>query len=398
MKDVQETLDRLVPEPARFSDWDAVRRDARSKRRPLVLQVAGATIVVALAALFVVAPWKGSERVGILDRALAAVGDGPILHVVLRGDWGGTQVDMETGARTPVYGERELWYDAKRNLVHEISRFGGVVEREEVYNPKEPSTELASLSREYRQALKDGTARVTGSDVVDGIPVYWITVRRVLLPDVADQRSHEFAQRVAISRETFKPVATRDTRDGKAIQGGSQRVLRLETMPLAAADFTAASNSSMAERAMMFGSTPAPFESAAKILGRTPYWLGAEFSNLPLTQTQRARSAISPPGERRLGPEQTGLVFFYGKLGDDPSSFGKDMMPLWTEPHVQITQTTSRELLARGGPLKYLPPEGSVVLMPGPSGYLVRDGVYISILAQNDELILSAARALRPMS
>ena len=48
--------------------------------------------------------------------------------------------------------------------------------------------------------------------------------------------------------------------------------------------------------------------------------------------------------------------------------------------------------------MTYVPPEGSVVLMPGISGYLVRDGVYITIVAAGHEQILDAARALRPMT
>jgi hypothetical protein len=35
--------------------------------------------------------------------------------------------------------------------------------------------------------------------------------------------------------------------------------------------------------------------------------------------------------------------------------------------------------------------------MPGPSGSLVRDGLYVSILAESEKLILDAARALEPM-
>ena len=62
MKDVQETLDRLVPEPERMSDWEAVLREAKARRRSLTLQLAAATGIIALAALFAVAPWKGSER------------------------------------------------------------------------------------------------------------------------------------------------------------------------------------------------------------------------------------------------------------------------------------------------------------------------------------------------
>jgi hypothetical protein len=57
MKDVQEALDRLAPEATRISDWEAVLREARRPKRSLALQLAVATGIAALAALFVAAPW-----------------------------------------------------------------------------------------------------------------------------------------------------------------------------------------------------------------------------------------------------------------------------------------------------------------------------------------------------
>jgi hypothetical protein len=402
MKDVETTLARLVPEPACMSDWDAVLRDARPRRRSPFLQLAVATGIACVAALFVVAPWRGSERVGILDRALAAVGDGPVLHVVLREDWGGTLVDLKTGERTPLYGEREVWFDPDRGLVHQISRFGGVVEYEEVYPRNKKDRELTALWQDYRGALERGTARVVGEAVVDGVPVYWIIVQSQMLPDVADNKNHELAQQVAISRVNFKPVAMKWTRDRKAPQGTSEHILRFETVPRDPADFKGPEipQTPQSGRPMMFGSTPMAFASATRILGRAPYWLGSEYAGLPLAETRKEFFAVGRPP----AVEHTGVTFFYGTLGDDPSTFKKDSTPLWTKPYLEITQTTDRELLTRGAPMKYAPPEGSLLLRSGGyfgsggSGYFVRDGVYITIRAASDKLILDAARALRPVS
>jgi len=439
MKDVQETLDRLVPEPARMSEWDAVLRDARPRRRSLALQLTLATGAAALAALFVVAPWKGSERVGILDRALAAVGDGQVVHVVLRGQWGGTLVDLKTGERQPLYGEREIWYDTNRNLAHEISRFGGAVESEDVYSPEKPDTELTALSREYRQALKAGTAHVTGKGLFDGRPVYWVTIRRLMLPDVADHRDHEFAEEVAISTDTFKPVAIRALRDRHAFD--TQRVLKLETVDVSNANFTLDPAASLDGRAMMSGSHPLAFERAPDVLGRTPYWLGSSYKGLPLAQTQQAVSRtgsvptktlvtgaraiqirnclknrprnrcprtmgsieqrggkIYEVGRSTFGPLHTGVAFFYGSVGDNPTTFKKDVSPNMAEPHVLVTETSDPDLrLLAGRPMSYVPPDGSVVITAGGSGFLIRDGLYITIQAADDGEILPIARALTPM-
>src|SRR5207253_6827430 len=103
-------------------------------------------------------------------------GDGPVLHVGIRSGWGGTLVDLATGAGTQLHGEEEIWYDPARG-VHDVSRFEGVVQGDAVYPPgRVPYLDrtLAVLANGYRQALRDGTARVLGPDVVDGRPVYWI--------------------------------------------------------------------------------------------------------------------------------------------------------------------------------------------------------------------------------
>jgi hypothetical protein len=453
MKDVQETLDRLVPTPAGKPDWTAVLRDARPRRRSLAVQLALATGIAALVALFVVAPWKGGERAGILDRALAAAGDGPVLHVVFRGGWGGALVDLKTGERTPVYGEREVWFGPARDLVHQVSRFGGVVEGDELYERNKGDRELVALWRDYRPALENGTARVVGEDVVDGIPVYWIIVRAQMLPDVADHKKHEFAQQVAISRETFKPVAMKYTRDRQPSPDSTEHIIRFETISVEEANFKSAPEKSLNGVAMMEGRNAIEISQAAKALGGTPYWLSDRFQGLPLGAVQevysatgrqeetlvtgpraekmlrcfRSRAAHLPGkqwrkfwqrhcrglhgalirgdkvyevGPARFGPRQTGLSLFYGSVGDDPTTFKKeDSAPLYADRNIVVTEKSHPEQRLLGFPLMtYRPPDGSVLLMPGGSGYLVRDGVYISIRAANEKDVLAAADALQPLS
>src|SRR5687767_12240358 len=146
MQDVKELIERMEPAPGARGDWDAVVRDAGVRRRRALLRpLAG--LAVAAAALFALAlfqPWEG-ESPTVLERALAAVDDGPVLHVVLRGEWGGTLVSLSTPDRQPVHGENEVWYDSERGLVHMISRLGGVIQHEEVYEPKKPPAELVAL-------------------------------------------------------------------------------------------------------------------------------------------------------------------------------------------------------------------------------------------------------------
>jgi hypothetical protein len=315
-----------------------------------------------------------------------------------------------------------------------------VVEGDELYERNKGDRELTALWRDYRPALENGTARVVGEDVVDGIPVYWIIVRAQMLPDVADHKKHEFAQQVAISRETFKPVAMKYTRDRKPSPDSIEHIARFETIPVEEANFKSAPEKSLNGVSMMEGRNAIDISQAAKALGGTPYWLGDRFQGLTLGAVQEVYSATgrreetlvtgsraekvlrcfrSRPARRlcrglhgavirgdkvyesgpvRFGPRQTGLSLFYGSVGDDPTTFKKeDSAPLYTERNIVVTERSHPEQRLLGFPLMtYRPPDGSVLLMPGGQGYLVRDGVYISIRASNENDVLDAARALRP--
>lgn len=47
---------------------------------------------------------------------------------------------------------------------------------------------------------------------------------------------------------------------------------------------------------------------------------------------------------------------------------------------------------------RYVPPEGSILIeASGRTGFLSVDGLYVSIEAPSEELVLTAARALEPM-
>jgi hypothetical protein len=450
MRDVRDALDRMQPTPDERGDWDAVLRDARvrPRRAPVPALSALGVAVAAVFALVLFQPWDG-ETPTVLQRALAAVDDGPVLHVVLRDDWHGTLVDLETGERRRIHGRREVWYDPARGL-HSLSRFGGVVQSEVMYAPDEvPRYEAKTfrlLAEDYRRALKSGRARNLGPGEAYGMPVYWIRVDAEWLPDSADGKLHEWAHDVGVSRETFEPVATRETRDGKPGPGTGARILELETLGSGEGDFTVARDDGLETVGFMGRQEPIQIGQAADALGRAPLWLGSEHAGLPLGQVTRttealtrqkatqldedaaaevracmeARRAGSPPADRcrttlgrygsimmrgkrvyaleagRWGPERTGVKFFYGTVGDDASTYRRDEVPLFEKPHVTVSEATHPGSAFDRGARAYAPSEGSIIVF-GRMGKLRRDGLYITIEASSEELILSAARALEPM-
>jgi hypothetical protein len=412
MQDVKELIERMEPVAADGGDWHAVVRDASPRRGRLVRPLAG--VAVAAAALFALAlfqPWQ-SDNPTLLERALAAVEGGPVLHVVLRGEWGGTLVDLETSERTPVYGETETWYDPERNLVHMVSRLGDVVQNDDVFEPGKPPNDLRALARDYRDALRSGTARVTGEDVIDGERVSWITIHSEQLPDVADDKLHEWAQQVAVSHETAKPVATRETRDGRPGPFTLRRVLSLEMLPAGDGDFTEPGPDSLVGAAFMYQ----PFgeiltvDAAEDVLGRRPLWVGRRLGDLELGGIGLTESRVYRRGNVRkqghsvrvIGPENEvhsarGVVLFYGVLGDLPDTFAQESdRPRWDLPHLAITEYRELPRNLVGG--TYVPPDGSLFLRAGGRGALLKVGdVYVVIAAAREDIILPAARALEPM-
>jgi hypothetical protein len=445
MQDVKDVVERIEPAPAERGDWDAVVRDAR-RRRPIVVgSLAGiATAAAVLFALVLFQPWSTDRRT-FLERALAAVDDGPVIHAVLRGDWGGTDVDLTTGARTPAHGENEIWYDARRGRVRMVSRLGATVLHDNVYESDRASPELVALGRDYKAALESGSARTAGQGVIDGHSVTWVVVKAEVLPH-GDGKLREWTQQVAVSNETFKPVATQDFVDGgKAGKGSLQRVLKVEALSAGDVEFAAPSSSILGP--FNGGEEPITREAVSGVLGRAGVWLGEEHAGLRLArvsetfvrQGKQSERALTGPaaddakacaaaarrGERResdacrrmrdrrhgfsirgntvyqhgpveWGEKKRGVALFYGTLGDDPSTYHKDVVPQESEPYVKVSLTTEIPKMIVGG--AYFPDEGTVFIGAGNrQGNLRHDGLFVVITASSPELIVPAARALKPM-
>jgi hypothetical protein len=127
---MHRALDRLVDEPRETGDWGRVLADAERRTQGAwlarVAVVAVAAVVGVAAAL--VSPFEDEQPTGVIGRALAAVGDGPVLHVVFRSDLGTAFVRLSTGEVTPVYAEVELWFDPDRGA-HYASRRHLVIEQ-----------------------------------------------------------------------------------------------------------------------------------------------------------------------------------------------------------------------------------------------------------------------------
>lgn len=413
MKTVQEALDRLVPAPTHVSAWDAVLRDARPRTQSLAVQLAVATCIAALAALFVIAPWQGSERVGILDRALAAVGDKPVLHVVLESTRTGAQlVDLESGRPVVTMVTTEVWFDETRALKKTVSRIDGVPMDEMLETPRggftrggviytcrwiaehpveaakarvscpggersseeQPSLDpaLANFVDHYRTALATGSARrITGSQV-DGRDVIWI-----------EFGSGRTLERVALDKSTYTPVLI-------STPYGSQRVRTVETIPFAQRLF---SRPKPLERpAPAGGSVIAEQElgnmsAADAVLGGRALWLGSEWRGLRLTSVKRQELGMSYGPRSERGPSRTvGVELTYSTGAERRNA-------------ILVRETLSCQM-AYAWTCQPPDPEEGMALLRGPMTLVRRDGLFITIWARQSDMsaALELARSLRPVS
>lgn len=232
-----ELLDLLADRPELLAIADAVAATQQPPKRSPVLRPAarlGAVAVVAtvvVAALLVLPQGKH----GVVDRALAAIGNGRVVHIVAEGPMGTTYVDLQSGHRRVQYYRLELWADQKRDRFHAISSLNGKLVGDILW-PQDAKNGLTvdpvgpSFGADwsgYREALANGRATRVGKGVAYGHRVYWLRFRPV---DAKSPRSE-----VAVDAQTFKPVVFRTYSGPHVID---QHVLLAETTDFAPADFT----------------------------------------------------------------------------------------------------------------------------------------------------------------
>jgi hypothetical protein len=429
------------PELLAFADAVAAARSEPRRRHDRRRYVAVAAVAAALALLALVAPWDRSGAT-LVQRAQAAIGTAPVLHAVTREtlDAGQTLVDLDTRERTPLryVQEQEIWFDGNAKLAHTITRTNGVVTddvletasggvtldgpeiicawiarhpeiatKERVscrfdgdnakvrpidFPPQPPSVDpaLGGFLTQYRDALAEGRAAKVGEGVVDGRPVYWLSISIAVPNDPTAPPNRPVAEHelVAIDRDTYRPVLVRTIVDG--VTARSYRVLEIKTVERDGADFTRPERRAGRARPTIgegTGKTSIDRAGAEQVLQRPPLWLGAEFDGFTLSSIER--QGVITGYERSSGSAprtDTAVVLTYS----DGTS------------QVRLVEST-RPLYAFGwfqGPLATTPiqPPARTVLLSGIGGYVIRDGVDIAIQAPAaPDAVIAAARALRPM-
>ena len=399
---VREALDEISPPRVTARPWEQVTGAERARRgsnrlrrspRPRVvgLLVASGVLVLVVAGLILAWPSTESSKLSLLDRAEAAIGNGPVLHVKIESGFGATSIDLATGRRSFVHGEEELWFDPARGI-RDLSLFRGVVQGDALYpsgRVEHLDKTLTFLAVGYRDALKNGAARVLADDVIDGRPVTWIRVDTQMLPDSSDGKLHEWAHDVAISKDTFKPVATRETRDGELSPDGVSRLTAVESLPAGSGDFSPPRSPVTGEAMSDAGTGSLTVSEATAVLGRTPL-VPQSVAGLKLARIAeevRRQGLDRSTGEWKTTHE--GVTLYYGAasgggIGEPPPS----------GDYVQVSETTAPDDQFGRGVRGYFPPQGELLTFGGHYGLMQQNGIYVSLEASREELLVAAARQI----
>jgi DNA-directed RNA polymerase specialized sigma24 family protein len=400
------TPDKLVRPGPQPTSWESVIDAAaaanrkRKRWRLLVRAVSVVGVAVAAGASAAALAWSfgGGAPGTVLQRAAATLGDGPVLHFVIRGGWGGTLIDLKTGSRNNLYATEEFWYE-RGGRIHEVSRFAGVAQGDATYSADRHSSldkKLGSLVTRYRQALRDGSALVLGRNVVDGHQVYWIRVDSELLPD-AHNRLHKRAYDVAVSKETFQPVAVRELRDGKPGPSGNSIVLKAESVPKDEGNFARMPRDSSGLPVKIAWTGFLTPSEAGAVLGRPALWAGHSVAGLDLARIwkdERGEGYNAKSGG--WSKTYTGVTFFYGTLDDngDPVSSRSVSGAATPMPFVQVSESRTLDSLFQRVVTNYSPPEGSILVFDARIAVMQKDGLYFALDASSKSLLLAAARKL----
>jgi hypothetical protein len=386
-----EVLEVLRDEPQLLAIADAVveTQPLRRRRHRLGPAAAGASAVAALVAFALVAPWENDARNPVIERALAAIGSGPVLHVKERSvDMRMTRVDLSSGRDMEIATERELWFDEQRGVGRVRIRRGGRLIRDGALSALEsgglsPASALGAAGS-IRELLDRGEAEIVGEGRVDGRSVHWLRVT-----DVHEGRQVG-TREIAVDRASYEPLLIRLRRDGTL--EFESRLLVVEALPRRAVGVPLRPPRPERRYSSMGGGPISPnFPTPAQArawLSRPALWAGPQFRGLPLSMEL---TIVGGAGRA------VGMVYGYGfRPGRTAGQSQVRVMQMAGDDPVRAS-------LAREFPP---PPEGFVDVSaprmaagesrsPFWHGLLRRRGVWVSIDATSRDLLLAAARALR---
>jgi hypothetical protein len=342
-------------------------------------------------------------------RAVAALGVGPIMHVVIEQPTGMTNVNLRTGRSAASVVREELWTDRTGHRIHLVmSEDGRVVgdlllPRDAARNtstsqfPPDPAPALASFWTGYRAALKSGSAELDGRGTLRGRPVYWLRFKPA---HPSGPVSHPPTLRIALDAHSYEPVLVRTTFNGRHFD---ERILAAKAIRYDPADFRGRGPNFFASARLQGnsswetgtstshpyatpnGSVRPPWLTAGKTVARLE--LGAV---IPLTATRKHKPAIHGV-ELVYGPIEDGLAGTSSTTVDelprgDPSEDWNSIPADSVQVEMSRGQSTSESVAH---------PHPRTTTVKDWTGYMRKNDLYIKIdTPKGERALLDLARGL----
>lgn len=372
----------------------------RLTRRILVAASAAGVLAVAVALL----PGRVADegKVDVIERALAAVSEGPVIHALVENaDSRAILVDLASDRETIEPERYESWHDQERDQVSILMTVGNEVVNEmrgvKLSGPP-PSLRALAFTTHYREALETGKARVIRRETADGRKTVLL---RIGVPAWKDPRSGEvvepsYVEEVVVDADTFKPLRFRHLPGPDVVAGPIHwwRVLSIESIDRDDDDFKAVPPARRWRMVAPSNAKKVSLEEAATALGRPALWPGEQVDGVSLDRLglvtttftwNDGRKTESPSLQIHYGPDRPGsrdwIVLSVGTSAADAPVFG----PLDGEPvpagKVRLAFEKSRD-------------DRSIDMW---FGNVERGGLYINMQSPKRELIIAAAKALKPL-
>lgn len=380
-----EILELLEGEPELLAVVDAIAATQAPARRAVPRRILLAAAVAGIAALAVALNVQLGGR-GLDDRALAAVGDGRVVHMIAtREEEERTIVDLGSDVETTGVISLESWFDSANGDLRATTRRDGQAVADTLVREgdlKGVDPVVAGFVRGFRAALEQGELEVLRRDRLDGKDVVWV---RVTLS--AAERAE-----VAIDADTYAPLAFRSIADSGG-PGPLWRVPGIESREGVQIDFTPAEPPAGPNAGHIESEREVSPAEANALLKGDARWPGHQVEGLELEATRaQSLSRLFPDGRRA---RSSGIELLYGDLRDD---------------YVEIQQARTPEP-AYGfaeGRLTFgfapVPARGELMLnalgVPGRPMWLgqLHDGhVFTTIRSTRRDLIISAASSMTPI-
>lgn len=351
--------------------------------RKAALAVALAALIAVLAAVL---PGRlGRSQMTLVDQAIAAIGNGPTIHVALDEGRHAQLVDLRTDRTTLLRSQVDVWSDSKLGTLW-ISTLDGTRTQTFVL----PASQQRSARDEwwrlfvggYRAQLRSGAYHVAGSGQIAGQPVSWIASK-----PITNQDGGREVTEIAISRTTYKPLYIRERIDGVIARGTGVRVLTAETLPRQTALFArhvTEVGPGLTGTPIGSGGTRTTLRAARAAMNPDPLVPAARIARLRRTWVGLPDYLIPPYNSYR--DQVGGVTLYYGRL--DYAGY-----PTYHGSYISITEIPNRKaIVALWGTGLFR--QDAAIIIDNTTATMKTHGLYVLIHASSRAQALAAARTL----